>query len=418
MHAAVRRPYLTFVSAVVAPSAVALLVAGWLASGAWTDLHRESHARVGRMALSSLEQEIGAGTQRLIARAERVAEPDRGEEAVRRALRGDTVAGLGIVGREIRLSVVLGDPDDPAAVRFGSATLVPTTPDRVGRATGYAVGLYLNGSSWASTEPAAGPERLPEDALPPRREGTPLGEGREAPVAVGMEAPAGTSSPMVAVVRPLRPVVEAMPLPVLLVITLLLVFSALAGWIQLARPARSGVGAPAGRSAMLLLSFVPALTVLGFLVHLERTHREATRDALSRDLGRALALARSQGIVRSPQSVRAISDFHASRLRGGSVEETTYERTPEDLAHLPAPPPSFTSAGRMRGPDGLSVYAGSRLDDGSVMVVSAAIPMERAAALRVRLIAVGAALALWLLGVGVVTGRRRTRRTEAVSPDR
>jgi hypothetical protein len=201
-----------------------------------------------------------------------------------------------------------------------------------------------------------------------------------------------------------EPAVASLPLPLLLVTGLLLLFSSLAGWIQLA--GRSGGSSVA---SLLLLSAVPALTAGVFLIQADRLYRKAENDAERKDLSRALALARLRGVAGEPEQVRALTGFHAWRVQGGEAVATSLPGPAEAVASLPAPPGSFTSTGRVATPEGEAAYVALRLPEGGFVVVTAARSSERTGRFRRGALRAGATLAAWLalMGVGAVAARRR-----------
>jgi len=183
---------------------------------------------------------------------------------------------------------------------------------------------------------------------------------------------------------------------------LLLVFACLAGWIQLA-------GDPPRRTtiSVILLALVPALTAWGFLVHGGRLVHDAMADATRRDLARALSAARVTNQTGDPAAIRQLSGFHAFLVRNGQVESGTLAGDLTAVAGLPAPPPSFTTTGTVRTPEGAVTYVALRLPGGRVAVATAPPPtgMRKAFDRRARLL--GVALAGWLLLLGGVLWRRR-----------
>lgn len=275
-----------------------------------------------------------------------------------------------------------------------------------GRAAGYRAAVYRDGVRVEATQPAPGPDRLDDDTRGALRAGSAEivwegGSGRVVPVPVP-DGPGEVAVLLAASTPPPPP----LPVPLLLVMGLLLVFAGLAGWILLA----GGSTAP-GRRAVLLVSLVPALTAWGFLVHGDRLFHEAAQTLARRDLTRALSVARMRGVAGDPSAFLALTGFHAYRVRDRTVEAASGDGRAEAVAALPAPPPSFTSAGTVRTPEGVVPYVALRLPSGGFTVATAppagAVPGGYR---RVSWILAGA-LAGWLLllGAGLSLMGRRDR---------
>ncbi len=90
----VKRGFLAFCTLVVVPCAIASGAAARAADDAWEELAHVSAARIARLALSTLEQDLGAAVDSLLGSADPIPSPDTTIEAVRLALAGDTVSAL------------------------------------------------------------------------------------------------------------------------------------------------------------------------------------------------------------------------------------------------------------------------------------------------------------------------------------
>lgn len=338
-----RRTYLLYLLAVVLPAALAAAGGAALADRALRELRRDSQRHVAGMALKALEEDAAEG-------------------------------------------------------------LLPSTA-QVGRASGYRTALYADGRREAATEPPPGPETLAPELLAASSSpgGTTLrvpGTGGTEAVLVSGPGRRGSAGTYTVLVAPADPVGTLLPLPLVPVAGLLFLFASLAGWIQLA-------GTHGGRAAsFLLLSAVPALTAWGLLVESDRLYRHAESEAERRDLSRALAVARLRDVEGEPERVHALTGFHAWRVRGGSVVSASLEGPAGAVAALPAPPPSFTSTGTVATPEGEAAYVALRLPDGGFTVAAARPSPERAHRFRNGAIRAAAALAGWLLLVGVAAGAR------------
>ena len=97
---------------------------------------------------------------------------------------------------------------------------------------------------------------------------------------------------------------------------------------------------------------------------------------------------------------RALSGFHAARVKGGVVTASTLAGDAATLAAVPTPPPSLTVSGVVETEAGTSRYVARRLDRESFMILLAPIPRDRIGALGKRLMLISGVLMGWLLLVG------------------
>jgi len=393
-----------------------MIVAGKTAQRAWGDLHLTSHAHVGRMILSAFEQDLGEAVADLAATAEPFAGADPSIPAMQRALAGDTVAALSATPTGAEVAVILPDAEAPdttaVPVRYAVAPMEADVAAQVARTTGYLGSLYLNGRLWGGSEPPPGPPTLGEAVLlevSANRGGTRL-PGTES-VLQATSPQAGTAPALVALAAPGLPAAPAVGIRFVLVQGLLILFSALAGWIQLARPPNSKTVRP-GPWSMVTLALVPALAAALFLVHLTRTFETSATDVTARDLSRGLAVARVRGLTSSPSAVRGLTGFQTTVVRSGEVLESTFPSHPTALAGLPSPPRSFTISGTVDTPEGPSLYVALRRERSAVVIVTTKLPVERVMEFRWRCLVIGLVLLAWLLLAGtwlLVTARAGRR---------
>jgi len=303
-----------------------------------------------------------------------------------------------------------------ASRQDAGAEPAPGTVDpaiQVGQATGYRTALYLDGLRGAATEPPPGPEALSAEqlaALAATPAGVPFAdaEGEGTLVAASLSGTADRDGRFAVLVAAPRRGGTAIPLPRLLVSALLLVFAALAGWIQLA-------GHPPGGARMrtsLLVAMVPALTAWGSLIHADRLYREAAADTERRDLTRALAVARARGVTAQPDLVYGVTGFHAYRVDDGRVLDASLPGDASRVASLPSPPSSFTTAGTVTIPAGQASYVALRLPEGGFTVAVSVPSAARVAAYARRAVWLGGGLALWLALVAAAVWSRRPRAAE------
>lgn len=366
------------------------------------------------MVLAALEQDLGAAVTELAAEASPYAGADPSIPAIQRAMAGDTVAGLTSTETGAELAVMLGDPGatdtTPLPVRYAVAPMEPTAATQVSRSTGYRASLYLNGRLWGGTEPPPGPQTLDEALLielSASRGGIRMPDSDAVLQATAPDA--GTRPALVALVAPRRPAAPAVEGRILLVLGLLILFSALAGWIQLARRPTPQTRRP-GPWSMVTLAMVPALTATLFLVHLTRTFETTAAEVTAQDLTRGLAVAGAREITASSESVRLITGFHATIVGSGGILGSTFASDPTEVGGLPAPPRSFTISGRVRTPEGPSIYVALRTGRDTVIVATTLLPAARVDAFRTICLRTGIGLLAWLLlagGLLLLMSRRR-----------
>ncbi len=397
----VKRRFLVFCTLAVVPCGIASGTAARAADNAWEELAHVSAVRIARLALGTLEQDLGAALDSLLGSADPLPSPDTTIEAVRLAMAGDTVSALDPTASGVELMVVF--PDAEGLIRFANGMLVPRAAVLVGRVARARVGLYLNGELWSATDPPPSVETIDRETLLAASR-TPGGVRSGAGSVVAMDPRRGLPAAIAALAQPEGPGEQAVPLAVRLVIGLLLLFSTIAAWILFAKE-NGSEGEPApGRAALVLLACVPLFIFLGMLVHVQRTFDAAAREHVSRDLVQTLTVVGTLGIGESPAGARALSGFHAARIEGRVVTASTLAGDTAALAAVPAPPPSFTTSGVVETGAGRSRYVARRIDRESFMVLLAPIPLDRIGALRKRLMLISGMLVGWLLLVaGSVT---------------
>lgn len=354
-----RRPYSTFLLASLLPSVLGVAASAIVVEQAWTGAALTSQARAGQMAQVVLEQDREVSLV-----ADDPGGPDPSSSVVRALGMAGLAAALYVDGH--RRDGTVDAPPDPESLDLAVLERLAASPG----------GLAL---------PAGAGEEGP-GLLVPRR----AGAGGDPSVAVLVGFPADHP--------------PLLPRPLVLVTTLVLAFAAVAGWIQLGgRPPTQ-----AGRW-LLLVSLVPVLTASFFVLHTDRLHQEAALAAQRRDLGRALAVARTRDAAGEPRALHALTGYHAFRVRGGTVVAATLDGPAPAVAGLRTPPPNFTSAGRVQTPEGASAYVALRLGEGDFVVATATAPGPSVGDTRARLRWMVLALWGWLaLASASTLLRRRT----------
>jgi hypothetical protein len=383
---------------------MAAAAAGLLAGQrAWSELRTASWSWVGTMALNAFQEDL-VGTVSSLAAAGRPTPVDPDDPAWDRVSRGDTVSALRPRGSGAEVMVLTGPRpgDPPGSLRYAGAPL-PDGPLAVARAAGSRLSLYLNGRRALATPDSLGPDTLPRQtliALSAATRGLAV-SGGDGGALVALDHPVGLPPSVAVMVGPTTRPGPPIPLPLLLVAALLFLFACAAGWIQLGATHEEDGGR---RLSMVVVSLVPVLTALGFLVQTDRLFHEEVRTSAARNLTRALAVSGERGIVGSPNRIHELTGFQATRVRDGLVEETTLGEPLTALATLPSPPPSFTSSGTVATSEGPSAYAALRLAGGGFVVASARRSDDRIQAFRRTLFTVACVLVAWLLVIGWMAG--------------
>ncbi|HKJ03317.1 MAG TPA: hypothetical protein VJ997_12710 [Longimicrobiales bacterium] len=398
-----RRRYLAYLIVALLPS-FAAVTAGLIAGrAAWTEFRTAAWTWVGTTALNAFQADLVATVASLTAAAEPT-QVDPDDAAWDRVSRGDTVSALRPRGSGAEVMVLMpprpGDP--PGSLRYAGAPL-PTAPLTAATAAGSRLSLYLNGRRALSTRDSLGPDTLPRQtllALSAASGGLAV-SGNGAGALVALDHAVGLPPSVAVMVGPVVPPAPAPPRSLVLATALLLLFALVVGWIQLGADVE---GSARRRVSLPVVSLLPVFTALGFLVQSDRMFHEAVRAGTTQNLTRALAVSSARGVAGSPDRVHELTGFQATRVRAGSVEESTLEEPLAPLAGLPAPPPSFTSSGTVTTAEGPSLYAALRLPGDDVIVASARLPDARTQAFRRTLFMVAAALGAWLLVAGWMAG--------------
>ena len=374
------RSFVSFLLAVIVPCTVAMLLAGEASRRATSQLRATSDEFVSRMALAAVREDLAKQAAEMAADAMPYPDADPERSEVRSALDGDTVVLVHFAGEQAELEVLLGEgaPGDRSAVRE-ARSFTPSAAGQVGRITGYDVVVDLDG------------------------EGMP-----RASAEVGSLQP--TSS-----VRPNAPYPPSVEPRIVVVLALLMLFSVLAGWIQLT-PGPTGVqGRP---RSVVALALVPALTATMFFVHVDRSFEVSANESLARDLTRGLAVARARGATGAATDVQRLTGFHSTLLRDGAVGETTFDGAPPQLTGIATPPRGFTASGTVQTPEGESRYVALRTEAAVVLVATARAPTAEVGSFRTVCIALGGGLLAWLLLVGAAASRLTREVPSASDRDR
>jgi hypothetical protein len=402
----VRRPIVAFLVAVAVPSIVVMGGSERAASSAQATLQHESATRIARLTLGTLDQDLGAGVEALMASADTLPDPDPGIAAVSAALAGDTVTALDPTESGVEVMVLFPAQDDPTVLFFNQGKIEPGAAALVGRMTGARVGLFVNGTLWNASDSAPALTSLDRNALmgtSVRSDGFPL----EAGSLLAMDPRPGSPSAISAFAEPI-PLAPPVRTPLRVVMALLVLLPAAMCWLLLARCGQGGLRRKRDRTAIALLAAVPTIASIVLAVQVRNDFDDTASELLARDLTRGLAVIETLGLTGSPASVAEMTGFHAVRVSNGGIEASTLDAPAPAVAALPEPPPSFTTSGSVDTPVGLSQYVSRKLGTGAFITVLAPPPAEARATLRSRTNWLIAGLVLWLtLAAGWLMRRPR-----------
>jgi len=368
----------------------------------------DARARVGGAAARMFRQDMGELAHAMARVAQPIANPDLESPAIQAALRGDTVAALGSAGETLQLTVVIADQIEPpqagrplgnARIRVGAMPFQPSFLRTLEENTGYRSAIYFRGKRTAVSRDGFGPETLSESQLArlgSEPGGTSIrwaeGEGVLVPVTGAQGAPV-TVAVLVAPSGTAELQWGSRALIATQAATLIVVL--LVGWLVLGRgPCEATSAWPPARGG-LITSVILALILLGWvwtlLARMESTTREDVQELTSRELVRALAVARADPARFSVTFTNEAWGFDATRVQDGQVEASSIETAADGLLLLPTPPPSFPISGEVSLGQEDHLYAGARLPDGSVLFVTLPTSGETLGRLRVLLLMLGLA---------------------------
>jgi hypothetical protein len=398
-----KRSFTAFLAVVLLPSGIAMAVVGGATASAEAKLHHSSAARVARLALGALDQELGRTVDSLLTSAVPLPAPDTTVPAVRRALGGDTVMALDPTASGIDVLVLFQDPVQPGTLRFAQSSRVPRVDSLVARRTAFGVTLFVNGTVWGDDTTTVSLDREVRLAAADATDGIDFADG----VLVAMDPRPGLPAAISVLAEPERQPTSVLSRPVWIVVAVLFLFVLLAGWIHLSAPDPNGNRVRSRAVGLALLTAIPLLSVVALAVTAADGFESKERAALSADIIRGVNVADALDMSTSPSLLRQMTGFHAVRVRGGEVLESTFSGPVPAVAALPAPPPSFTASGLVDTPEGPGLYVARRVEPGETLVTIALGADARSRHLRGTLHLTLGLLVVWLvLAGGWMTGRR------------
>jgi hypothetical protein len=368
----------------------------------------DARARMGGAAARMFRQDMAELAQALAEDAGPIANPDLESPAIQAALRGDTVAALGSAGETLQLTVIIADEIEPprtghplgsARIRSDAIPFQPSFLQTLERNTGYRSAVYFRGKRTAVSRDGFGPETLSESQLArlgsePEGSSIRWAEGEGVLVAVtGAPEAAATVAVLVAPSGTAEFTWGNRALIATQVATLIVVL--LVGWLILGRGPCEAVSAWPPARGGLIASVILALILLGWvwtvLAQMESTTREDVQELTSRELVRALSVAKADPARFSVTFTNEAWGFDATRVRDGQVEASSVETEADGLLLLPTPPPSFPISGEVSLGQEDHLYAGAGLSDGSVLFVTLPTSGEALGNLRFLLLVLGLA---------------------------
>lgn len=392
-----KRPFATFLLAVLAPCLGAATLVLWWAAAESAALDTTSHVRAARLVLGALERELDEASDLLAQEAAQLT-VERGDPAATRALAGDTVTRLRSAPGGVEIEVVL--PDGQGGLRGGSA---PFTGDAVSRAARLArvrAAPFLSGRRWPGWQGEGLPDSIPwEFLLRLASEGVAEAGDRGAFAAtdpdLGLATYAGALTGRVPI----------LPRGFVAVVGLLFLVAVVAARLRLVPRARDG-GAPPAARHLVPLAVVPAIAFAVLALEADQRHRQIVQGGAAADLTRALAVAATEGMTSDVDRVAEVTGYATTLVEAGRPVASTAADGGAAVAGVPPPPPSFTSAGRVETPAGPATYVALAVRPSGFLVATAPVPEARLRAFRWKVLLLGLAVAAWLVGAAFVAVMR------------
>lgn len=361
------RSYLIWV---LLPVAMTSLAAYLFSTRAPEDLSQASLERMGGMATLLFRVEMGERAGEMSETAPLLERPDSTSPILRAALRGDTVAALGLAGPDLVLSVALAVPGDGEVMELKAITqpFEPRSLTRFHGSSGHPVALFFRGALVAAEPPgfvpsllqatssgALHPSRPEEQLLLPLAQ---MGAG-PSPVQLLVESVPGRHDPGLG---------WHFPAALALVPGLL----ALGLATLLHRRGKRGSG-----KAWILTLLAPAAVpwlVLWALLHTVRAQVDTLAEvALNRDLTQSIAMINEGTLDTALEGLPPETGFEiVQRGQGSSVTTTLDDETLLQLAlDEPLPPQESPAQGTIESGGTVWAYVTSRVGpDKSVLLLS------------------------------------------------
>ena len=347
--------------------------------------------RMAGVARFLLREEMGKRAGEIAESAPLLESPDPGTPVLQAALRGDTVAALGLAGPDLVLSVALAIPGDQGATQVKAMTqpFQPTSLTRFQGRTGLSAALFLRRAVVASAPPGFTPTVLQASGsgalVPSEPQGqlllplAPTGEGPP-PVQILIEARAGGEGG-----GRLLPPILILLLPLLSAIGCVLFLTQSSGWADTRK----------GAFPLLALACLPWGALVALSLGAQRGNQTRGDEVLGRDLMQSVALLQDGSRGAEWERLSEESGFEViQRGPESSVFATFENETLRQIALSEPPPPSdVPTQGEIESEGERWAYAASSTGPSTFLMLLA---REEPAGVR--------RVALLLLGVAGLSG--------------
>jgi hypothetical protein len=401
-----------YLGLVVVPVLIAVSLATWQWLEYSEALSFDRYQRAAQGSVHLLTQAMGRSQADLAARAPIVPVAPPYAPAIRRALAGDTVAGLASTSTSLELTVVVAD--SAGVVRMIREPFHPRFLSVLPGLTDLGVSIYLRGHRSATTDPPLGPTALVGSTVAALAAGGTGVRYEEAGVR-GMfgvvSARAGTEPELVLLVGEAGGAARGRWLLTLLPILGIVLFLALtAAWTMQRAASSSLQKASFAQSAMVAL--IPVLAGAAILMAFDRGFRTEVVDSGTLELSQSMLLMRQLDHPLSPDLIKQATGFDVAIVGPSGVEGTTVAGVDliDALSKLRLPPPNWMSSGVAATNSGPAFYEMVRVGPDRGLVLLRTDLRERATSLRRMLLQISAVMVL-PSGLFLAFGGRRRRNT-------
>jgi hypothetical protein len=337
-----------YIGLVVLPVVIAVSIGSWR----WTEhsdtLSFDRYSRAVEGASYLLVQALGQSRGDFADRAPVVSVTPPYDPAVKRALAGDTVAGLASTATSLELTVVVAD--SAGTVRLIREAFHPPLLDVFPTLTNLGLSIYLRGQRSATTDPPLGPLTLARTTLEKiAAAGTGIRYSEDGGRGVfgGVQSRPGSEPDLVllageAGVGTTRGRWLLTLLPILVIVLFLAVTAA---WTMMRSSSDAALGTSFAQSALVAL--IPVLAGAAILVAIDRGFQTEVVDSGTRELAGATLLVRQLELPLFPVLVKTATGLEAAVVGPEGLEEATIaaREVRDALSALKLPPPNWMSSG-------------------------------------------------------------------------
>jgi len=374
-------------------------------------LHFDRYRRVVAGSSYLLVQAMGRTQSEFAARAPAVDVSPPYDPAVRRALAGDTVAGLASTSTSLELTVVVADSS--GVVRMIREPFHPRFLDVLPGDLG--VSIYLRGRRSATTDPPLGPISLDDtmgEALTDAATGVRYVASGARGMFGGVRARPGAAPDLVLLVGEAglpsrgRWILSLLPVPAIVL------FLALTAAWTLARSHSASAQKPSFVQSVLVAS-IPVLAGAAILMGFDQSFRSEVLEVGTRDLAESTLMVRDLELPLSPDLIKQATGFDVAIVGPAGVERTTVTRVAliDALSALKLPPPNWMSAGVAATDSGPAFYKMVRVGSNRGLVLLRTDLDERTTSLRAMLLKISAIMvfpATLFFGLGFLQPKEST----------